>query len=254
MIEEYINLGKWTERDLDRILSESSHMHDVGERIEFLSRQLLNVPYAESTLTGSVTTPEVFVINLEGVDCLTFIEYVEALRVSASFSAFKDNLKRVRYKSGEVAFEKRNHFFTDWIAYNAHLIDDITEEIAAGKTVLSQKLLNEREGKTSFVQGITPVMREIRYIPSEHIDETVLHRLGTGDYIGIYSRLKGLDVSHTGIFIKDGERALFRHASSSEKKRKVTDDDFMKYITDKPGIVVLRPKTYTSEVKVNIYV
>ena len=91
-------------------------------------------------------------------------------------------------------------------------------------------------------------MREIRYISSKHIDEEVLLRLSMGDYIGIYSQLKGLDVSHVGIFIKDGNRTLLRHASSATKNRKVMDEDFMEYITEKPGIVVLRPKTYNSEV------
>jgi len=246
MIGERIRLGKWTERDLDRMVREASLMHDVGKRIEFLSGQFLDLPYAESTLTGDSKTPEVFVINLEGVDCLTFIEYVEALRLSDSFSAFKENLKKIRYKSGDVSFDKRNHFFTDWIAYHANSIDDITEEIGTGRTARVQKLLNEREDQTFFVPGIKPVMREIRYIPSEHTDETVVHRLGTGTYIGIYSLLRGLDVSHVGIFIKDGNKALFRHASSSAKKREVTDDDFMEYITDKPGIIVLRPKRYTA--------
>ena len=246
MIETYFRLGKWTEKDLDRILSESSRIHDIGKRIEFLSRQFLDLPYAESTLIGDMNTPEAFVINLEGVDCLTFVEYLEAMRLSASFYSFKDNLKKIRYKSGEVAFHKRNHFFTDWITYNANFIDDITEETGNGKTARAQKLLNEREDKTFFVPGVKSILREIRYIPSEYIDEKVLHRLETGNYIGTYSLLKGLDVSHVGIFIKDRDKTLLRHASSTEKKRKVTDDDFMEYIKDKPGIIVLRPKTNTS--------
>ena len=247
MTEEYINLGKWTGRDLDRILDESSRMHDVRERIEFLSAQFLDMPYAESTLTGSATAPEVFVINLEGVDCLTFIEYIEAFRVSASFSAFKDNLKRVRYKSGNVAFVSRNHFFSDWVESNGRFIEDATEAIGSEKVKKVQKLLNEREDRTLFVPGINPVMREISYIPSAAVDGDVIHSLMTGDYIGIYSPLKGLDVSHTGIFIKTAERSLLRHASSMLKNRKVIDEDFLEYINDKPGIVVLRTKNDKTE-------
>jgi len=248
MIEPYIRLGTWTERELNRILTESSRIHDVGERVDFLSRHFLDMTYAESTLIGDMNTPETFVINLEGVDCLTFIEYIEALRLSGSFEDFKENLKKVRYKSGEVAFENRNHFFTDWVEFNANFIDDVTEEIASEKTRRGQKLLNEKEDKTFFVQGIKPEMREIRYIPSELVDEDFLNRLRTGDYIGIYSHLKGLDVSHVGILIRDNEKVILRHASSASKNRKVIDEDFMEYITDKPGIIVLRPKTSTSEV------
>ena len=246
MIEEYINLGKWTEKDLDHILIESSHIKDLHTRIEFLSRQFLNMVYAESTLIGDMNTPEVFVINLEGVDCFTLIEYIEAMRLSASFSEFKENLKKVRYKSGEVAFDKRNHFFTDWGEFNANFLDDVTKEIGSEKTVSVQKILNEKEDKTYFVPGIKPVIREISYVPSYTLNEVVTDKLLPGDYIGIYSLLKGLDVSHVGIIVKSGKRVLLRHASSTAKTRKVIDDDFMEYISEKPGIIVLRPKSYTS--------
>lgn len=246
MVGLYIRLGKWTERELDRILTESCRIHDIGERIELLSRHFLDTPYAESTLIGDKNTPETLIINFEGVDCLTFIEYIEAMRLSNSFEGFKENLKKIRYKSGGVIFENRNHFFTDWVDFNASFSDDITEETGSEKTIRVQKLLNEKEDKTFFIPGIKPAMREIRYIPSEHVDKTVLDRLRTGDYIGIYSHLEGLDVSHVGIVVKDNEKVFLRHASSVSKNRKVIDEDFMEYISDKPGIIILRPKTSTS--------
>jgi len=246
MTEMHMHLGKWTERDLDRILSESSRIRDTGKRIDFLSRQFLDLPYSGSTLIGSVDVPEAFVINLEGVDCLTFLEYVEAMRLSVSFSAFKENLKKIRYGSGEVSFYKRNHFFTDWIKKNSDSVADVTGEIGSGKTARVRKLLNKKEDGTFFVPGIEPVTREIVYIPGENIDKSVLHRLGTGTYVGIYSLLAGLDVSHTGIFIKDGDKSLLRHASSSENKMKVADEDFMEYMSGKPGIIVLGAKSYAA--------
>ncbi len=239
----YIRLGKWTERDLDLLLSESSRIKDAGTRIEFISRRFLGLMYAESTLIGDINTPEVFVINLEGADCLTFIEYIEAMRLSASFSEFKEHLKKVRYKSGEVTFNNRNHFFTDWREFKSNFVDDVTEEIGSEKTMRVQKMLNEKEDKTFFVPGIRPIMREICYIPSDSINEIPINKMMTGDYIGIYSLLAGLDISHVGIIIKDEERVILRHASSTAKNRKVIDDDFMEYISEKPGIIVFRPKS-----------
>src|ERR1700757_4891399 len=110
--KELVFLGKWNEKKLDHIIRESSGIQDLGKRIDFLSEQFLNVNYKESTLIGNINTPEVFVINLEGMDCFTYIDYVEAMRLSSSFSQFKENLRRVRYQSGKVTFENRNHFFT----------------------------------------------------------------------------------------------------------------------------------------------
>lgn len=243
-VQKIIVLGRFSEEELDRLIHESSQIKDVDRRIEFLSSQFMGLDYKESTLIGDINTPEVFVINLKGVDCFTYIDYIEAMRLSRSFLKFKVNLRKVRYKSGKVAFENRNHFFTDWQKFNSDFVDDITEEIGAGKTIRVQKRLNEKEDGTYLLIGINPVQREIKYIPSDAIDDSVINKMRTGDYVGIYSPVKGLDVSHAGIVIKDGDKIYLRHASSQKKQRKVVDQDFKNYIVNKPGIIVLRPKPY----------
>ena len=244
MHEKHIILGEFSHEQLDAIIRKSSQMRDPGERIDFLSKQFLDIGYAESTLIGVKLTPEVFVINLTGVDCLTFIEYVEAMRLSDSYADFESNLKRVRYRSGFVNFMNRNHFFTDWKEFNADFVDDVTDETGGQKTMKAQKTLNKKEDGTDFLPGIRPVRREMQYIPSEAVDSTVLNKLRTGDYIGIYSRLTGLDVSHVGITIRDGDALFLRHASSQKEYRKVVDQDLKLYIADKPGIIVFRPKAF----------
>jgi len=232
-------LGHWTADRLDKLLQKSSAISGISARIDFLSKQFLDVPYKESTLIGDVNTDEVFVINLEGVDCFTLLDYVEALRVSKSFSEFKGNLLKVRYQSGEIAFKKRNHFFTDWKEFNSVFIDDATEGIGGGKTKKIKKYLNERDDKSLCLPGVPCRERELAYIPSSVIDERISGALRTGDYIGIYSDRKGLDVSHVGILIRNNDTVSVRHASS--RHGKVLDEDFQKYVSDKPGIVVLRP-------------
>jgi hypothetical protein len=240
----HILLGKFSQEELDHIIRESSKIKAVGKRIDFLSRQFLGLDYVESTLIGDINTPEVFVINMEGVDCFTFIDYIEAMRLADSFSEFKNNLKKIRYSSGRVAFKNRNHFFTDWIEFNSDFVTDVTEKIGDKKFIRVIKTLNEKEDKTYFLPGIKPFQRQITYIPSDRIDESVINKLGTGDYVGIYSEIKGLDVSHVGIIIKDNDKVYLRHASSLKIYRKVIDQDFKKYISDKPGIIVLRPKKH----------
>lgn len=239
---EQILLGVNTLQELEHILRTASNFADPGERIRFLSDHLLGTHYAESTLMGGHKNPEIFVINLEQVDCMTFIEYLEAMRLSSSFREFVANLKKVRYKSGVVDFHSRNHFFTDWREFNADFIEDVTESVGGARTVRILKKLNEREDGTSFLQGIQPVIRKISYVPSESIGPEVTKNLLTGDYIGIFSHLQGLDVSHTGITVRQNDFAYFRHASSHPEKRRVIDQDLRDYIAHKPGIVVFRPK------------
>ena len=242
MHNEHIILGKFSQVELDRIMYESSRIMDTGKRIGFISGQFLGIEYGEATLTGDRDIPEVLVINLQKVDCFTFLDYVEAIRISKSFEEFKHNLQKVRYKSGVISFNTRNHFFADWTTSNSDIVGDITEKIGEGRAIRVQKMLNKKEDGTEFVSGIGPSLREITYIPSGSVDNHTLERLRTGDYIGIYSHMEGLDVSHVGIIIKDAETVYLRHGSSQKEFRKVVNQDFKIYIADKPGIIVLRCK------------
>jgi hypothetical protein len=240
--KELILLGNLTPESLDSILYESSKIHDMGMRIDFLSRHFLETPYQESTLRGDINTPEVFVINLEGIDCFTFLDYVESMRLSSSFNEFKENLKKVRYRGGDVSFKNRNHFFTDWCEFNSDLIDDVTEQVGAKKVIRVKKILNEKEDGTLFLQGIQPRERLIHYVPANTLDDLIINALRTGDYIGIYSTENGLDVSHVGIFIQERDKIYLRHASSINEYRKVIDQGFKDYIAEKLGIIIFRSR------------
>jgi len=237
-----IVFGKWTEVKLDRIIREASELRSADARIEFLSAQFLGTQYKEDTLIGDKDITEELVINLEGVDCFTFLDYIEGMRISKSFSEFTSNLRKVRYQSKNISYEKRNHFFTDWREFNSDLVEDVTEKIGAGKSSHINKTLNQKDEAAYFLPGVPCREREVVYIPSESVDDAVNESLRTGDYAGIYSEKDGLDVSHAGIIIKKRDRTFLRHASSSAKNRKVVDEDFREYIADKPGIVLLRPK------------
>lgn len=241
-MKEEILLGKWTEDELDTLLKEASTISDSGVRVGFLSSRFLGAPYEESTLIGDINTTEVFAVNLAAFDCLTFVDCIEAMRRSESFSLFKKNLKVIRYRSGKIAFKDRNHFFTDLEAFNPDLIVDATKCIGEQRCKRVSKRLNEKKEGAFFLPGVDVRLRDVTYIPSICVDEKIVEGLKTGDYVGIYSEKEGLDVSHVGIVIKKKDSIYLRHASSLETKRKVLDEDLKKYLDSKPGIVVLRPK------------
>jgi len=164
------------------------------------------------------------------------------MRLSASFREFEMNLEKIRYRSGNVAFTSRKHFFTDWSEFNRDFVNDVTKHVGGRETIRVCKKLNSREDGAFVLCGIQPFSRDIEYIPSIAMTDKLVDNLKTGDYIGIYSEAPGLDVSHVGIFIKTGGEAYLRHASSAKPQRKVIDQDFKSYIRTKPGIIVLRPK------------
>lgn len=237
----HLNTGRWTEDELNRIIRDAAEIGDPGERIAFISEKFLDTAYQENTLIGDLHRPEELVIDLSRLDCFTFLDYVEAMRLSGSFSDFQENLKQVRYRGGLISYRTRNHFFTDWTEYRSAFVRNVTKETGQGMTKQMQKRLNLKDDGTRFLNGIEPVHRTIAYVPTGNIDETVLHRLSTGDYAGIYSDLPGLDVSHVGIIIRAGASLFLRHASSSSDLRKIVDQDLMQYMKDKPGLSILRP-------------
>ncbi|HSC35346.1 MAG TPA: N-acetylmuramoyl-L-alanine amidase-like domain-containing protein [Thermodesulfobacteriota bacterium] len=238
---EVIELGKWTEGGLTEIMTESSKLGGAGARINFISEKFLGTPYVGSTLTGDVNTPETFTVDLEGMDCFTYIDYVESMSLSGSFPEFKDTLRKVRYRDGVVAFRNRNHFFSDWPINNYELVEDVTSALGGVKTMGVSKNLNLKSDGTYYLPGIPVINRTVHYIPSDALDASVLSKLMTGDFVGIYTDKEGLDVSHTGIIIKNDGKVFLRHASSKEKNQKVVDEILGEYMKNKPGLVVYRP-------------
>lgn len=235
----HLNTGRWIEDELDRIIREAAKIADPGQCIAFISAYFHNTPYRESTLVGSEHQEEELVIDLSGMDCFTFLDYVEALRHSGSSTEFPEALKRVRYRHGLVSFTSRNHFFTDWADSDRNYVRDVTKEL--GPTITAAKTLNLKENGTLLLEGIEPRSRALSYLPAAALVGAWEQNLKTGDYAGIYSDSPGLDVSHVGIIIRDGASLFLRHASSSPDLRKIVDQDFIPYMKSKPGLIILRP-------------
>ena len=209
--------------------------------IESVSSAFLGTPYLANTLIGSTDTKEVLVANFNGVDCFTLIDYVKALLSANNKDEFLKNLVKTRYINGEVEFLSRKHFFSDWFARSPINAIDITKQISPD-AITVKKRLNFKAPDGEYIQGLGIVMRDISYIPGSAINQQIVSRLQTGDFVGVYSKLEGLDVTHVGIAIKRDGKLWFRNASSLSKNMKVVDSDFVEYMQSKPGIVVLRNK------------
>lgn len=233
-------LGESTDPAIDRILHQARNIADPGNRIDFISAQFLNTRYNPYTLIGTATLPEQLTVRLDAVDCLTYLEYVEALRRSDSSAAFLANLKTVRYQDGKVEFRKRKHFFSNWTDRNAAFIADVTATVGLAASIKVKKRLNEPNPKP-IVPGIPMFEKVMHYIPSYKIDANILSRLKNGDYIGIYTDRDGLDVDHVGIVIKNASKIYFRHADAFAPNKKVVDSDFLSFFKQQRGLVVFRP-------------
>ncbi|MGK8489750.1 DUF1460 domain-containing protein [Nocardia asiatica] len=231
-----------TARKLDELLSlraQAPASASRGELIELLSRPFLGTPYGANMLVGSATEPEQLVVDFRRVDCFTYLDYVEALSRSTDRDQFTANLIETRYAGGLVDFRQRKHFFSDWSHTARVAATDITATVSTAAVTVG-KHLNAKADGGNHLPGLPVVERAVTYVPSAAVDQDVVSRLRTGDYIGAYADQPGLDVTHVGIFVMTPAGPVFRNASSLAGNNKVVDSPFMEYVRSTPGIVVLR--------------
>jgi hypothetical protein len=234
-------LGGWSRGKIERLLADAGGIPEQDRKIEFISAAFLETPYLPDTLIGSAATAEVLVLRLDGVDCFTLLDYVEALRRSSDFASFKEALRRIRYREERVDFLSRNHFLSEWGEAGSEHLRDVTSLLGGEGVRRVEKQLNRKKDGTLYLPGYPVKKREIAYIPPEAVDESVIARLRSGDYVGIYSPRPGLDVSHCGIVVKREGEVFLRHASSTSRLKKVVDEELTSYLGGKKGLVVYRP-------------
>lgn len=217
---EYINYGNF----------KNDNSLFLQKDISKLSEKFLNIKYVSNTLSNHEIdiSKENLIINFDSLDCFTFIDTIEALKRSSNKKEFKNELVNTRYKNGVISYQNRNHFFSDWIESNS--MNDITCKLGACEK--TTKYLNQNE---KYLKEIPTVKRDISYIKSIKIDVSLLKN---GDYVGIYTDKKALDVTHTGIIIKKLGKVFIRHASSLEKK--IIDSELFEYTKNKLGIIIYR--------------
>ena len=239
---DLVDLGSWSKVELEQIITSARQVDNPGVRIVSISSHFIDTPYAANTLIGGPQEPEQLVINLAGFDCFTLLDVVEALRRSSVAEDLPEQLKKVRYRDATVAYEKRRHFFSDWVADETAAISDVTAEVGLGRAKHVLKQLNRKSDGAPWLPEIAVTAREIYYIPARDIDTEVVAALNSGDYVGIYSHLAGLDVSHTGLIVKSAGKVMLRHVSFRNGVERVVDENLLDYLQHTPGLVVYRVK------------
>lgn len=231
----------------------------------YFGKKFIGVPYVGGVLDG--TDDEKLIVNLRQLDCTTFVEYILALSQCAAhgqtkWKNFLYELRNIRYIGGNVAYTKRQHYFTIWINDNVKdgLVSDIQlpdppfsakQRISINYMstyISSYKMLSRHP---SWWKGIRQLESSVngqvyRYIPKEKIANTRLLRqtIHDGDIIVIITDKKGLDTSHIGIacWHKDGLHML--NASSIHHhvvEESMTLFRYMQHHSSQLGIRIARP-------------
>tara|TARA_R110002033_G_scaffold16603_12_gene46098 strand:+ start:11294 stop:12145 length:852 start_codon:yes stop_codon:yes gene_type:complete len=237
------------------------YQDNFGETMVNVGKTFMKMPYVAKTL--EIGDTETLVVNLQGLDCTTFVENVLAFskllrKGEDSFEAFVKNLEVVRYKNGELdGYASRLHYFFEWIANNAEkgLLKDITGEIGGAEITKEINFMSTHRDLYPFLSddvNYGKIKASENYLNSQAICVLAQgkiaeneHLIQSGDIIALATSINGLDVTHTGIATreKDGRIHLL-HASTGSMEVEVSKlplADYLKGIKSNTGIMVARP-------------
>lgn len=221
------------------------------------AKEFIGTEYKASTL--EVNSVEQCVLNLEGMDCVTFFEnslaFARANQNKNNFDTLliKDELIKTRYRNNKIdGYLSRLHYSSEWILENTKSgeIVDITKDLGGleykpnlffmSKNHHLYKNLNDSLKIREIEQTI--IKNTLYYIPKNSVAQ-IEDKLISGDIIFIRTSLKGLDYSHVGIIDKSDGKSRLLHASSKNKKVMVdtTISEYLKPHKSQIGITVLRP-------------
>ena len=242
-------------------VDETLQTKPIGKVIVEVGKTFIGTDYVSHTL--EVAGEERLVINLTGLDCNTFLEYVLVFarnikQGKTTFDDFKNELILLRYRDGKIEkYPSRLHYFTDWIYDNEKkaVVKDITKDLGGEPLKLDLSFMSDHpqyykhlKENPAFIPVIKQQEEEISkrkyyYIPKEKIAE-IENKIEDGDLLAFTSTVKGLDVNHVGIAVRlDDGRIHLLHAPNVNYKVQISEFPLSEYVTKiekDSGIIVVR--------------
>lgn len=235
----------------------------VNDVISEIGKSFLGTPYEAFAIEKE--GEEQLVIHLTGLDCTTFLENTFTISRciksnKTSVDDYQKELTFIRYRNGKLnGYPSRLHYFSDWIFNNSQkgIVKDITKEIGGKSIKFNVFFMSKNPDKykhlsetPSFIPAIATQEKEINkrkyyYIPKENV-EKIESKIQNGDLIAITTNLKGLDIGHVGIAVKESDgRIHFLHAPLAGSRVQISERPLPEYlmaVKKHTGIIVLRPQ------------
>lgn len=220
----------------------AQNVKGLANRMDHFSKVILGTPYllgpmGESYLDTIDTKP---LVNLDSVDCVTFVEHTLALSLAAHEDSIFTLLQRIRYRDGKISYSTRKHYMLDdWVgegkfAKPIGMPGDTTITRVLPKTEFYKKkmlkyVVNGKLGvDTPMTIRMLPYDKAVAWAKTPHTGEFKV--LG----VGFVGKSDQIDITHTGIiFLYPGETPKLRHASSLRKK--VVEQPFAEYLDSRKG-------------------
>ena len=216
-----------------------------AQRVTSLTTVFLDQPYLLGALGegghGSKAKP---LYRDDAFDCVTLTNTLLAMLNAQDMTAFKQQIKRVRYRDAKVGYIHRNHFISvDWNPNNTRngFIEDVTHKIidkhgkpiaAIADTVIDKPAWFKKQGHANLAKQTHAERSVLLYLPLStlyrrgQIDTRLLQQIPDVAIIEIvrpnWSLRKyigtNLNVSHLGIAFRQHGKVMFLNASRMHGK------------------------------------
>jgi len=233
----------------------------IGDGVVEIGKTFVGTEYAANIL--EVPGEERLVVNMSGLDCVTFYENALVLarcmkKNKMTFDDYKNELQFIRYRGGVInQYPSRLHYTSDYMFDNEKkkVWKNITKDIGGVRYKKainfmsthpdSYRQIRENPGFLKAIQEQEKEInsREMYHIP-KHLVSGISDKLNNGDIIGITTDMEGLDTSHTGVVILENGAAYFLHAPLAGKKVTISEKPLAGYLAGNKkqiGIMVARP-------------
>lgn len=233
------------------------------DRIPLIAKSFLGIKYTAGTLENP--EKEVCLVNLEGLDCFTFVEAViniNRLIIDQRYNSdsLYDYVQQTRYRTGadlnNLKYTDRLHYTSEWLIQNekSNLFNDITKELGGEKIKFNLGFMSQNPkfypALVKYPEYI-PIIektekyinsKEFYYIPKDKV-KSIENKLKSGDIILIATSKKGLDYSHLGFAYRETDGTMRLLHASTKQKEVIIDKTISEYLannTSATGISVLR--------------
>jgi len=248
---------------LDRIFTDLLPKKDssMGQMMVLVGKEFLGTPYVAHTLDKR--DKEALIVNLRELDCTTYVENCLAIARTIksgkpTFRKFTHELENIRYRNGKLdGYLSRLHYFSEWISNNEKkgLVGDVTYQIGGKPFPLDLDFMSthpddypQLKKHPEWIPEMAQREKEISgnsffYISKRKFAEAEPD-IHDGDIFALTSAIKGIDIMHVGIMLKENGRIHMMHASSKAMKviiGDVTMEDYLNGRKNVSGMMDIRP-------------
>ena len=236
-----------------KLLIDAKEERKSQNRIIYFGNKLVDIPYVGHTLEEG--DQEHLIVNLHGLDCVTFVENVVALSLcdkqdKRTFEDFCENLKLIRYRDGILTDYTSRLHYSSWWFENKIKLGLLKEIISEGEPFTAEMTLDlfymtthpdyykQLKNHPNFIPIINKYEKEIngrkyKYIPKENLSyekKSLLKIIHDGDILAMITNVKGLDYSHLGFAIWKNDELYLLHLSFIKKEDLAAEETLYEYV------------------------